>query len=145
MEPTIIAAFTGWVINGVVAGVTANLTYDTMKHLRSKFVDKFGKFFKNKEQVEEYFKCIGDTPSRNINKPFRDVEDSYELIAKNQLPDSFLPLLKEWILDNKDEINKIASINNNSLSIGSQTAGRDVINVQGNQTINNYGGNNGSH
>ncbi|KAF6700422.1 MULTISPECIES: hypothetical protein [Bacillus] len=145
MEPTIIAAFTGWVINGVVAGVTANLTYDTMKHFKAKFINKFSGFFNNEEQAEEYLKCIGDTPSRNINKPFRDVEDSYELIVKKELPDSFIPLLKEWILENKEELNKIATKNNNTLNIGSQTAGRDVINVQGHQTINNYGGNNGSN
>ncbi|MFI2959728.1 hypothetical protein [Priestia sp. JSM ZJ58] len=141
MEPTIVGAFTGWVINGVVSGITANLTYDKMKQLKPKFVERFKAFFDSSEQTEEYFKCIGETVSKNVNKPIRDIEDSYELVAKQNLPDSFISIFREWILENKEDINKMASsLNANSLNIGTQNAGRDIINVQGRQTINNYGG-----
>lgn len=138
MEPTVMAVFGQWVINGVVSGVVANITYDGIKSLKESFKKKMLGLFEEKEELEEYFKAVAETPSINKLKPIRDVEDIYEEITKRSMPTEFVESFKEWIIENKDQINKMA-INTSTINIQSQNAGRDILNIQGGAVINNSG------
>ncbi|MGA4501066.1 hypothetical protein ACPC0Q_27310 [Bacillus bombysepticus] len=137
MEPTIIAAFSTWAINGVVSGVVANITYEGIKTLKGKFKSKMAQFFKDDSQAENFLKLLGEEKVVNTTKPFRDIEDAYESITNNDMPKEFMETFKGWILENKNVFEELQSAAG-SMNIQSQSAGRDIINIQGNSTINNY-------
>lgn len=138
MEPTIFAAFSYWAINGVVSGVVANITYDGIKSLKGKFKTKMAKYFNDDDEIENYLKAVVEQKVINIKKPYRDIEDVYEIITKRDIPEEFSIAFKEWVKENKSELVEVDS-QVKTINVQSQSAARDIINIQGNSTINNYG------
>lgn len=137
MEMTVFSAVYQWVANnGIVAGVVSNFAYDSIKTITKTLKQKVGNYFSDETKMDAFVDAICINGAKNVAKPHRDVEDIYEDITGESMPAELIEKLKEWMLDNKPQLDSIAK-NTNKFNIGSQNAGRDIVNVQGNMTINN--------
>ncbi|WP_346879437.1 hypothetical protein [Clostridium sp. UBA3061] len=139
-ELTIIQQFSAWVSeNWAVSAIAGGVFWDVIKgQLLIPFKAKFGKYFNNDKEVEEYLQKISETESINKKKPIRDIEDVYEDVTQKDLPDKFIDELKEFLISNNDKVEMMNKQSGDFTGLNQQ-AGRDINNVKGSQTIINYG------
>lgn len=139
-EVTIVQQFSTWVSeNWGASAIAGGIVWGVIKeYLLVPFKDKFGKYFNGNKEVEEYFERICISQSINKKKPARDIEDVYEDITENKLPNGFIDELREFFITNKDKVEMINQQKGDFASLNQQ-AGRDINNVKGSQTIINYG------
>ncbi|MBG9453508.1 hypothetical protein ABE61_05290 [Lysinibacillus sphaericus] len=138
VEVTILTAFANWAISGVASGIVANITYDGLKKLKSRITNNLKDQFENDTEISGFFDEINSKQIINKNKPFRDIEDAYENVTNRSIPENFIGVFKDWIKENEDLLKSIGTANNGFI-IEKQEAGRDILNIQGNPIINNYG------
>lgn len=141
VEPTIFQAFSEWVSqNFLASAIAGGIVWDTIKlNLYTPFKNKLGEYFKSEEESEKYFETINNSKSVNTKKPYRDIEDIYEEVTGNSIPDKFIEELKEFLIANKDKIEMLNQEKGDFTSLN-QRAERDINNVKGSQTIINFGG-----
>lgn len=139
-ELTILQQFSTWVSeNWAASAIAGGIVWDVIKgHLLIPFKNKFGKYFNGDKEAEEYFEKICKSQSINKKKPARDIEDAYEDVTENTLPDGFIEELRDFLIANKDKVEMINQQKGDFTSLNQQ-AGRDINNVKGSQTIINYG------
>lgn len=139
-EVTILQQFSTWVSeNWAVSAIAGGIMWDTIKgYLLIPFKNKFSKYFSCNKEAEEYFEKICKTESINKKKPSRDIEDVYEDVTQNALPDGFIDELRDFLITNNDKVELINQEKGDFTSLNQQ-AGRDINNVKGSQTIINYG------
>ena len=142
VEVTILQQFSSWVSeNWGVSAIAGGIMWDAIKGcLLIPFKNKFYKYFSGDKEAEGYFEKICESQSINKNKPSRDIEDVYEDVTKNALPDGFIDELRDFLIANKDKVEMLNNQNGDFSSLNQQ-AGRDINNVKGSQTITNYGRN----
>lgn len=138
MDRNLIIVVLKWLGITSVSGIVSTKASLIFKSLEESFKKKFLPFFKNEEEVNEYYNTIINKKSINPKKPSRDLEDIYEEITKNTFDSKFIEEIKEWVEDNKDILQNVWTISGNkNFIIKEQKANRDIINVSGNMTINN--------
>lgn len=138
VEVTILTAFANWATSGVASGIVANITYDGLKKLKSRITNNLKDQFENDTEISGFFDEINSKQIINKNKPFRDIEDAYENVTNRSIPENFIGVFKDWIKENEDLLKSIGTANKGFI-IEKQEAGRDILNIQGNPIINNYG------
>ncbi|AET66374.1 hypothetical protein Desor_0684 [Desulfosporosinus orientis DSM 765] len=111
--------------------ITSGITYDVIKKLAKPFTERLAHFFGDVDKTENFMRQIIEKPSRNPHKPRRDVEDIYEEITSNQLPEELYEELEAWIAENREFLKEAATSRGVQFTqkIGSQTAGRDIVNA----------------
>lgn len=138
METSVFIDFLNWAGVFVGTGVAQGISYDMFKHLSQPFFLKLKSFFSNKTETEVFLKKLIECNSKNPSKPYRDIEDIYEEVTGKTLPNSMIDELKDWTVQNKEEISSIINnISDNKLVINKQKAERDINIVQGVQKIIN--------
>lgn len=141
MDENIMIEVIKWLGITSVDGIVSAKASSIFESLEESFKNKFLHFFKNEEEVDEYYNTIINKKSINSKKPNRDLEDIYEEITKNTFEPKFIEEIKEWVEDNKDILQNVWTISGNkNFIIKEQNANRDIINVSGNVTINNKEG-----
>lgn len=139
IDMSILQAFSEWVASNWVASViVGNLSWDiAKKYLYIPFKNTLGKHFENEQQVEQYLEALHSSKAINCSKPFRDVEDKYEELVGKEVPEGFIDEVKQLMIENKDIIDEMNAQAKIVFNIKEQHAGRDINNVNGNQTIIN--------
>lgn len=120
--------------------ILASAGYDVLKNSVDfkSLKDKITKFFTKDEDVEKFISSLATSTLEANVKPEDAVKAKYEKLVGQPFEDEILESVKTWLTDNKEQIKTInvVSISNSSgFNIGTQTAGRDVVNVAGNYTI----------
>lgn len=109
----------------------------------NKIKETFSKAFKEKfgtvEESEEFIEKIYEDKSKSPQKPKRDIEDIFERITGSEPSGEVLNEIIEWIKANSQALKEGLDLKEtqSEINIGSQKAQRDIINIQGNLTINN--------
>lgn len=139
IDGTVLQNFTEWVAsNWVASAIAGGITWDVIKeNMLEPFKEKFIKFFKNEQQTEKYLKNLCSSNAVNQSKPYRDAEDVYEELTKNKIPEEFLIELRQFVIDNKEIIDKMNFKATTVFNIKEQHAGRDINNINGSQIIIN--------
>jgi len=120
--------------------ILASAGYDVLKNSINfkSLKDEIKKFFKKDEDVEKFISSLATSPLDTKMKPEDAIKAEYEKLVGQPFEDEILESVKTWLTDNKEQIKTInvVSISNSSgFNIGTQTAGRDVVNIAGNYTI----------
>lgn len=139
VDISILQAFSEWVAsNWIASTIVGSLSWDlAKKYLYVPFKNKLGKYFENDNQVEQYLEMLYSCKAINNIKPYRDVEDKYEELLGNEIPEGFIEEIKQFMIENKDIIDEMNSQAKIVFSIREQHAGRDINNVNGTQIIIN--------
>lgn len=136
---TIFAALCGVILaesGNIATGVIASATYDGLKKVIDlpSLGNKIRKFFKSDDETNRYIEDLCTNPSVNPKKPFRDIEDYYEELTGNEYNDELFSTIKDWVQKHSQQIitaSEMTFTNKKGFNIGSQHAGQDIINVQG--------------
>lgn len=139
MEELMIVSILKWLGVTVAGDVVCKGSEKILKKIREEFSKKFINDFETKEKSEEFINEIYKLKSNSPNKPKRDIEDVFESITGNEPSDEIMLKIVEWIKENQQILNKVLKKEEifMGIKIGSQKANRDIINVQGDLTINN--------
>ncbi len=140
VEGSILVEIFKWVGITAAGGIIKTEAAEYFKTLKKQFINKFLPYFKNEQEAELYYDNIADTKAKHPKKPNRDIEDTYEEITSKEYNVEFEQKLKEWVKENEGILNTLfvkKELVNNEFNVNLQQAGRDVINVNGNVTINN--------
>ena len=138
-EQTILQGFSEWVANNWGASaILGGITWDIVKEkLLIPFKKKVGSYFIDEAQVLQCLEKIHNEQCKNIKKPFRDIEDTYEIVTGQSMPNDFIEKMKELIIENSEIIKSLNSDVKCGINAGIQHASRDVNNVNGTQIIVN--------
>lgn len=120
----------------IASKVIASATYDGLKKVLdfSTLKNRISKFFKKEEDAEKYIEVLCNTEPKNISKPYRDIEDSYEEISGEAYNEEIYNEVKKWIEENQEQITNVAKMefqNEKGFNIGVQNAGKNIFNIQG--------------
>lgn len=120
----------------IASKVIASATYDGLKKVLdfSSLRTKISKFFKKEEEAEKYLETICNTESKNIAKPYRDIEDSFEDITGEKFDNELYNEIKNWVEENQSQISNVSKMefkNEGGFNIGIQNAGKNIFNIQG--------------
>lgn len=120
----------------IASKVLASATYDVLKKTLdfSSLKERIKKYFKREDDVEKYLETICNTESKNKEKPYRDIEDSFEKLTGEKYESELFEELKKWIQENETQITSVSKMNFNNESgfnIGVQNAGKNIINIKG--------------
>lgn len=120
----------------IASSIIARGTYDVVKEnlnlgsLRQKLTG----FFQDEAQAETFVEQLCQKEAANVEKPYRDVEDLYEnSVAKEYSPDIY-KAIESWAKENETAIYNAAQMhftNQGGFNIGTQSAGKDIYNIQG--------------
>ena len=111
-------------------GVIGNASYDILVKLK----EKIGSYFNSEEEVDKFLELTSTTEVVNEKKPFRDIEDIYEIVTKSSYNEGLVNEMKAWVLENKSDLEQVFQTKietNSGINIGSQRAGRDIYNIKG--------------
>lgn len=139
MEELIIVNLLKWLGQTVAGNVVCKGSEIVLKKIKDKFSKEFINDFGTKEKTEEFIDKIYKLPSNSPSKPKRDVEDIFEDITGNEPLNEVVIKIINWIKDNNQILNEVLENQQifNEIKIGRQNANRDIINIQGDLTINN--------
>jgi hypothetical protein len=121
----------------IASSVIANATYDGLKKVLdfASLKGKISKFFKEEDDVEKYLETICNTPSKNTDKPYKDIEDSFEEVTGEKFDYKLYNVIKNWVEENQGQISNVSKMelkNEGGFNIGIQNAGKNIFNIQGN-------------
>lgn len=139
MEDIVIVKILEWL--GIT--VAGNMVSKSSDVVLNKIKGTFSKVFKEKfgtvEKSEEFIEKIYEDKSKSPQKPKRDIEDIFEKITGSEPSGEVLNEIVEWIKANNQVLKEGLDLKEaqSGINIGSQKAKRDIINIQGNLTINN--------
>lgn len=139
MEELTIVSILKWLGITVAGNVVCQGSEKILKKIKEGFSKIFINDFGTKEKSEEFINEIYKLKSSSPNKPKRDIEDIFENITGNEPSNEVVLKIVDWIIENQQILNKVLKKEETfvGIKIGSQKANRDIINVQGNLTINN--------
>lgn len=139
MEELTIVSILKWLGITVAGNVVCQGSEEVLKKIKEGFSKIFINDFGTKEKSEEFINEIYKLKSSSPNKPKRDIEDIFENITGNEPSNEVVLKIVDWIIENQQILNKVLKKEETfvGIKIGSQKAKRDIINVQGNLTINN--------
>lgn len=125
---------------GIASKVIASASYDFLKkHLNfSSLKGKISGFFQKEEIADQFIAEICNT--QGTTNALKDIDQTYFKLTGDDLPVKLISMFEEWFTENKEiikEVNNISVQSSSGFIIGSQSAGHDVINIQGDYTINN--------
>lgn len=121
----------------IASKVIASATYDGLKKTLdfSALKKKLGSFFNKEEDSEKFIEAIC---SENIAAGVSAgdaVKQLYEQISGHQFNDQIISSIKEWFSESEVAIQNLTVVSNTGNSggfnIGSQNAGRNILNIQG--------------
>lgn len=120
----------------IASRVIASATYDGLKNTLkfSGLKKRIQRFFKRDRDADRYIAEICDKEARNPSKPIRDLEDAFEEITGDSFNPEIFDLVKEWIMENEKDlviVSKMTFTNQGGFNIGTQNAGQNIINIQG--------------
>lgn len=120
----------------IASKVIASATYDGLKKVLdfSSLKDRISKFFKKDEDMEKYLETICNTEAKNPLKPYRDVEDTYEVLTGEKIDNELYDEITKWIEQNAEQIANVSKMefkNEKGFNIGIQNAGKTIFNIQG--------------
>lgn len=120
----------------IASKVIASATYDGLKKVLdfSSLKKRISKFFKKDEDAEKYLETICNTESKNVAKPYRDIEDSFEELTGEKFDNELYNEIKNWVEENHGQISNVSKMefkNEGGFNIGIQNAGKNIFNIQG--------------
>lgn len=120
----------------IASKVIASATYDGLKKVLdfSTLKKRISKFFKKDEDAEKYLETICNTESKNVAKPYRDIEDSFEELTGEIFDNELYSEIKNWVEENQGQISNVSKMefkNEGGFNIGIQNAGKNIFNIQG--------------
>lgn len=120
----------------IASKVIASATYDGLKKVLdfSSLKTKISKFFKNEQETEKYLEIICNSESKNVSKPYRDIEDSFEEMTGQKFENELYNEIQNWIEENQSQISNVSKMefkNKGGFNIGVQNAGKNIYNIQG--------------
>ncbi|RZL51068.1 MAG: hypothetical protein EOP00_01125 [Pedobacter sp.] len=120
----------------IASKVIASATYDGLKKVLdfSSLRSRISKFFKKEEDAEKYLETICNAKSKNIAKPYRDIEDSFEELTSEKFDGELYNEIKNWVEKNQVQISNVSKMefkNEGGFNIGIQNAGKNIFNIQG--------------
>ena len=139
MENIVIVEVLKWLgitVAGNAVSKSSEIAFNKIKESFSKvFNEKFGTVEKSEEFIDKIYKDKSFFPK----KPKRDIEDLFENITGKEPSSEVLNEIIDWMKNNNQILNEVLVTKGTQLgiSIGSQKADRDIINIQGNAIINN--------
>ncbi|MGB5988696.1 MAG: hypothetical protein WBG43_03025 [Marinifilaceae bacterium] len=121
--------------DAIASSIIASASYETIKTAMSfsGLKKRITKFFISDEQIENYLKEICEKEAINPHKPERDIEDSYENLTGKDYNNELFNEIKTWIKENEKSISKtnMNFKNESGFNIGTQNAGKNIINISG--------------
>lgn len=120
----------------IVSSVIARATYDGLKKVLdfSLLKQKIKRFFPNEETAGQYIETICNEEVINLAKPYRDIEDSYENLTGQPYNEDLYKEIKQWVEEHSEQIINVSKMdfnNENGFNIGTQNAGNNIYNIQG--------------
>lgn len=120
----------------IVSSVIARATYDGLKKVLdfSLLKQKIKRFFPNEEIADQYIETICNEEVINPAKPYRDIEDSYENLTGQPYNEDLYKEIKQWVEEHSEQIINVSKMdfnNENGFNIGTQNAGNNIYNIQG--------------
>lgn len=139
MENTVIVEVLKWLGVTVAGNVVSKSSEVPLRKIKNAFSKVFKEKFGTEEKSEEFIEKIYKNQPNSPKKPKRDIEDIFENITNYELSDEVLNEIISWIKANNQILNEALGTGEakSGIKIGSQKADRDIINIQGNLTINN--------
>jgi len=122
---------------GIASQVIASASYDVLKKSLnfSSLKKKLVSFFKKEEDREKFIEAICNQTVLPDSPTDAEVQKVYENISGMPYDDKILSSINEWLVENKQAIQNLNIITNSNnsggFSIGSQNAGRNIYNIQG--------------
>jgi len=120
----------------IASDLIASATYDGLRKVLdfSALKTRINKFFKKDEDAEKYLETICNTKPKNVAKPYRDIEDSFEELTGEEFDKELYNEIKKWIEENHASISNVSKMelkNEGGFNIGIQNAGKTIFNIQG--------------
>jgi hypothetical protein len=136
---TIFASLCAFLVSekgAIATSVIASGTYDMLKNTLSivGLKERLTRFFSDDVKAESFVRELCQKQSSNSAKPYRDVEDLYELVAEEPYNEAVYEEIKSWIHENESSINSATQnkfSNQSGFNIGTQNAGKHIFNIQG--------------
>lgn len=126
---------------GIASKIIASASYDILKKninfngLKSKIKH----FFKKDTNTDKFIETLCSSENVNTNDPETSVKTLYKSITNEEIPGGLYKAINEWLTENLDQFStiNIGTVSQSSgFNIGVQNANNDIINVQGNYTVN---------
>ncbi|WP_316777869.1 hypothetical protein [Pedobacter antarcticus] len=121
----------------IASKVIASASYDVLKKSLnfSSLKKKLTGFFKKDEDSERFMEAICEKKMMTDSAADDEVKQIYESTSGLVYDDKVISFIKEWLLENKSAIQSLNIVTNSNNSggfnIGSQNAGRNIYNIQG--------------
>ena len=121
----------------IASKVIASATYDGLKKALdfSALKKKLGSFFNKEEESEKFIEAICNENIAADASASDAVKEVYEHISGQQFNDQIMSSIKEWFSENEVAIQNLTVVsytgNSGGFNIGSQNAGRNIYNIQG--------------
>jgi hypothetical protein len=108
----------------ILGSISSGITWDAIKLGAQTSIDKFKKaftkkdYFKDERQAEAFLEKICTAEPYNKANPYGDASNIYSGMTGNVADDNFKHELEAWIVENKDELFKKASmIGNGNINV----------------------------
>ncbi|WEA00709.1 hypothetical protein [Mucilaginibacter sp. SJ] len=121
----------------IASKIIASASYDILKKSLdfSALKRKLGSFFKKENDSENFVEALCNKQITADAEITQEVKQVYEEISGQKFDDQILKVVNEWLSDSKGAIENLNIVNNTGNSggfnIGSQNAGRNIFNIQG--------------
>jgi hypothetical protein len=121
----------------IATKVIASATYDGLKKTLdfSALKKKLGSFFSKEEDSDKFIEALCNESITAGSSAGDALKQTYEQISGHPFNDQILASIKEWLSDSEGAINNLTVVSNTGNSggfnIGSQNAGRNIYNIQG--------------
>ena len=121
----------------IASKVIASASYDILKKSLNfgALKDKLKGFFKKEQDNEKFIETLCERQMTSEDSADEEVKKVYETIAGQPFDDKIITLINDWLSENKEAIQNLTVVNNTNNSggfnIGSQTAGSNIYNIQG--------------
>lgn len=139
MENIVIVNVLKWLGITIAGNLVSKSSDLALNKIKETFSEAFKEKFGTVKKSEEFIETIYEDKSKSPQKPKRDIEDIFEKITGSEPSDEVLNEIVEWIKENNQILKEGLNLKGiqSRINIGSQKAKRDIINIQGNVTINN--------
>jgi hypothetical protein len=121
----------------IASKVIASACYDILKKSLNfgTLKSKLQGFFKKDQDSEKFIETLCEQKMTSDGSADEAVKKAYESIAEQPFDEKVLTLINDWLSENKEAIQNLTVINNTNNSggfnIGSQNAGSNIYNIQG--------------
>lgn len=125
----------------IMSKIIASAGYDALKKALDfkALKQRLGGFFKKDQDSETFIQQLCQAPVDENVTVSDKLKTEYEKITGEAFEAEILDQLKEWITENKENIqtlNNVSISNSSGFNIGVQNAKGNIVNVQGDYKVN---------